>query len=113
VFDVLELTIRRVHGLEARCDQSTAHVSGRQMCHDLRTLANDRWGPLAPIVLQAWGVHSTLDFGRVVHAMIDAGILAGSETDRLSDFDRVFDFGDVWPVGASACQRGGRSAQHA
>lgn len=108
VFEVLELTIHRLHGPDAKHASASSHVTGDEMCRDLRRLAGERWGLLAPDVLRAWGVHCTLDFGRVVHAMIDAGILARSETDRLSDFEAVFEFDAAWAI-----DRGGRRVQHA
>lgn len=108
VFEVLDQTINRVHGLDARHDSVASHVTGRDMCRDLHRLAAERWGLLAPDVLRAWGIHCTLDFGRIVHALIDAGILSRSETDCLSDFQAVFDFDTAWAI-----DRGGRRVQHA
>ena len=47
---------------------------------------------LARAVLATWGIRSTDDFGRIVFAMIDAGLLQKQPDDTIADFADVFDF---------------------
>ena len=68
------------------------HVSGQQLCTGMRDLAVRRWGLLAGTVLRRWGIRSTLDFGRIVYALIDAGMMSRTPDDSLDDFKAVFDF---------------------
>lgn len=105
----LTWTIERVHGVAAedvpRTDGSR-HITGQQLCEGLRDLAFERWGYLARTVLRAWGILRTEDFGRIVYALIDAGILARSEEDSQNDFADVFDFASAferdYKIGVSA-----------
>ncbi len=72
------------------------HVSGQQLCMGLRSLAMQNYGLLAPTVLRGWGVRSTEDFGKIVYAMVDAGLLRTSENDSLDDFRGVYDFDEAF-----------------
>ncbi|MDB5297852.1 MAG: hypothetical protein JWO31_3835 [Phycisphaerales bacterium] len=83
-------TVREVYGDGPV--SAAQHVSGQQLCHGLRAFAHARWGLLAGAVLGRWNVTATLDFGRLVFAMIDAGQLHRTPHDTLEDFRDVFDF---------------------
>ena len=55
---------------------------------------------LAGSVLSHWGVQSTEDFGQIVFMLIEVGLLARQPTDKLEDFERVYDFAEVFKPGA-------------
>ncbi|MEM8756651.1 MAG: Minf_1886 family protein [Planctomycetota bacterium] len=93
--DGLEHTIRTVHGPGDVGDE-TRHVSGAQLCLGFRDLAVRRYGALARTVLKHWGVQATEDFGRLVFALIEAGVLRESQDDRYDDFVGVYDFDEAF-----------------
>jgi uncharacterized repeat protein (TIGR04138 family) len=99
----LQHTAKAVHG-EATAASSAErpderrHVSGQQLCLGLRDLAAERYGLLAKIVLNRWGIRKTDDFGTIVYLLIDRGELRQGERDRLSDFVQVFDFDEAFAV---------------
>lgn len=68
------------------------HVSGQEFCWAIRDLALDRWGPLATSVLRSWNITTTLDFGRIVFALIQHDFMQKQPHDRLEDFGGVYDF---------------------
>jgi uncharacterized repeat protein (TIGR04138 family) len=68
------------------------HITGQQLCEGLRAYALAQWGMLARVVLARWGITSTLDFGRIVFALVDAGHMAKTDTDTIEDFRDVYDF---------------------
>jgi len=68
------------------------HVSGAELAHACRDLALEQYGLLARTVLAHWGIVSTGDFGEIVYALIDAGLLVRQDQDRLEDFNRVYAF---------------------
>ena len=72
------------------------HVTGQQLCEALRDLAIQRWGLLARLVLSSWNIHSTLDFGKIVYAMIENELMQKTEGDSLDDFRDVFDFAQAF-----------------
>jgi len=68
------------------------HVSGLELSDGIRKLARTEFGPMAKHVLNAWGLHTTRDFGEVVFALVDCGHLRKTEDDSIEDFDERFDF---------------------
>jgi uncharacterized repeat protein (TIGR04138 family) len=75
------------------------HLSGGELAWACRDLALEQFGLLAPSVLGYWGVHATEDLGRIVFTLIDVGLLARQESDRLEDFVSVYVFPDVFRAG--------------
>ena len=47
-----------------------SHVTGQTLCEGLRKLAVEKWGRLAMLVLNTWGIKTTRDFGEIVYLMI-------------------------------------------
>lgn len=72
------------------------HVSGQQLCEGLRDYALQQYGRLALMVLHHWGVRETADFGRIVFAMVEAGLMRKTDEDSIDDFNRVFDFQEAF-----------------
>jgi uncharacterized repeat protein (TIGR04138 family) len=73
-----------------------AHLTGQQLCEAIRRYALEQYGYMAKIVLSAWGVHSTGDFGEIVFNLIDIKEMRKSEADRREDFDDVYDFEEAF-----------------
>jgi uncharacterized repeat protein (TIGR04138 family) len=87
----LSFTVDKIHGQITEPDASH-HISGRDLCLGLREVAQDRWGFLARTVLERWNITSTLDFGRIVFAMVEHHLMQKTEDDNLTDFRQVYDF---------------------
>lgn len=68
------------------------HVSGQILCEGLRDLALEKWGRLAMLVLDNWGVKTTRDFGEIVYTMIKHEWMSAQPTDTIDDFNDVYDF---------------------
>jgi len=74
------------------------HVSGEGLLTWIRQLGQERYGVMAGDVFNAWGVNSTLDFGRIVFHLVDAGLLKKRHQDSLSDFIDKFDFEEAFAL---------------
>jgi len=83
VFEALRYTVQSL--------EVEGHVSGQQLCHGLRELAIDRFGPLAHCVFRQWGIERTGDFGRIVFNLIEIGLMGKTDHDDLRDFEEVYD----------------------
>jgi uncharacterized repeat protein (TIGR04138 family) len=68
------------------------HITGGELALGIRKYALDQFGPMAKTVLLHWGIRTTLDFGKIVFALIDVGLLSKQPEDRLEDFDKVYEF---------------------
>lgn len=75
---------------------SPRHISGAELADGVRSLAIDRFGPMARTVLEHWGVESTRDLGEIVFALVDCGVLIKQDEDSLDDFEGVFDFEEAF-----------------
>lgn len=73
-------------------EEPSRHITGRQLSEGLREYAWLKWGLMARTVLSRWNITSTMDFGKIVYALIDAQILSKNDSDRIDDFRAVYDF---------------------
>lgn len=96
-------TVEMVHGnpedqtmLELGLVEDSRHVCGRELCIGFRDYAIDRYGMLAKSVLNKWGIHQTVDFGNIIFAMVEAGLMRTTEEDSVDDFDDIYEFDDVF-----------------
>jgi uncharacterized repeat protein (TIGR04138 family) len=92
----LSYTARHIHGDPESLPDHDRHVSGQQLCLGLRDFAIERYGLLAPVVLEHCNIRRTDDFGRIVFAMIDAGFMSKTASDSMEDFRAVFDFAEAF-----------------
>ena len=72
------------------------HVSGQALCKGLKELAVEKWGRLAVLVLNTWGVKNTRDFGEIVYSLIKHNWMSAQPTDSIDDFNDVYDFKTVF-----------------
>jgi uncharacterized repeat protein (TIGR04138 family) len=84
VYDALPVA-QKLHGRER-------HVSGRELLDGIRVLARKRYGRVAKLVLNCWGVKTTDDFGAIVFNLVNNGLMSKTEEDKVEEFHSVFDF---------------------
>jgi uncharacterized repeat protein (TIGR04138 family) len=101
--DGLAHTVEMVHGnpedqtiLELGLAEESRHVSGHELSIGFRDFAIERYGMLAKSVLNRWGIHYTRDFGNIIFAMVEAGLMRTTEEDTIDDFDSIYEFDDVF-----------------
>jgi hypothetical protein len=94
----LQFTSDKLHGAEesSGIPEDSRHVTGSQLSAGLRDFAINRYGLLARTVLGSWNVNSTEDFGRMVFALLDLGVLRRRDEDQFEDFIDVFGFDDAF-----------------
>ena len=68
------------------------HIAGRELARACRDLALERYGVMARLVLEHWGLRTTQDIGDVVFTLVDLGLLISQPADSRLDFVDVFDF---------------------
>ena len=72
------------------------HITGREFCDGIRRYAIDQFGPLARTVLEYWGIKETLDFGKIVFALVEIGLMRKTDEDSLDDFKNVYEFKEAF-----------------
>lgn len=68
------------------------HITGPELAHACRELALQRFGVMAGMVLDYWGVKATSDIGDIVFTLVDMGLLVSQPQDSRTDFWGVFEF---------------------
>ena len=68
------------------------HLGAEELLDGICRLALERFGLMARVVLEQWGVSSTGDFGEIVYLLIEHGLLFKSAEDSKEDFKGVYDF---------------------
>ena len=68
------------------------HITGAELAHSCREVALQRFGVMARLVLEHWGVRETIDIGDIVFTLVDTGLLISQPQDSREDFLGVYDF---------------------
>ena len=76
--------------------KESRHVSGAELLQGIRSYARDQYGPMTHTVLDHWGIHETIDFGRIVFKLVDAGFMTKTDEDSLEDFKNVYNFNEAF-----------------
>jgi uncharacterized repeat protein (TIGR04138 family) len=84
VLSALEYTQSR---LDAR-----RHITAAELADSCRELAIERFGLMARMVLERWGVRSTADMGEIVFTLVDLGFLVKQPNDTREEFADIYDF---------------------
>ena len=89
--DAYFFILRGLNFTVARLDKPR-HVTGQELSDGMRFYAVEQFGPMAREVLKHWGITRTEDFGNIVFNLIEAKLLAKTESDSRDDFKGVYDF---------------------
>lgn len=68
------------------------HISGRELALACRDLALEKFGVMARLVLEHWGLTSSADIGDVVFTLVELELLMSQPSDTREEFADVFDF---------------------
>ncbi len=79
------------------------HISGAELACACRDLALERFGVIARLVLEHWGIHSSADIGDVVFTLVGLDLLLSQPTDNRDEFIDAFDFDDAFERGYPWC----------
>ena len=92
----LDHTVKEIRKKEATRVEKSRHVTGGELLHGLRVYALDQFGPMAKTILDSWGVRRCRDFGDIVFNLIEYKVLSKTDSDRLEDFDGLYDFEEAF-----------------
>ena len=92
----LEATLKKRS--KSKQQNITSHVSAGELLEGFRRQALKEFGPMAPTVLDYWGISSCADIGRMVFHLVEAGAFGRTENDSITDFEKGFDFHEAFVV---------------
>lgn len=93
----LEATLKRRSKSKQKVSQG-GHVSAGELLEGFRLQALKDFGPMAPLVLEHWGIRSCGDIGRMVFLLVEAGAFGRTENDSVEDFEGGYDFHEAFVV---------------
>ena len=112
---VIQAFLAACEGVDTAVQRLNRHVSGEELCWGLRDLALQKWGLLAPMVLGHWGIRSTKDFGRMIFALVNNGLMQKQPHDTESNFEDVYDssqvFGRSYKIDIAANAKAAKEAE--
>jgi uncharacterized repeat protein (TIGR04138 family) len=79
------------------------HITGQELAIACRDLALERFGVLARMVLEHWGIKRSADIGDVVFTLVDLEFLLSQPNDTRDEFVDAFDFEDAFERGYPWC----------
>ena len=94
-FEAYSFVMAALHHTVSRL-KKPRHVTGPELLDGIRSYALDQFGPMARTVLRYWGIEETLDFGKIVFALVEVGILRKQPEDKIEDFKNVYDFKEAF-----------------
>ncbi len=74
------------------------HITGGELAFACRELALERYGVMAKLVLDHWGIRSTSDIGDIVFTLVDLQLLISQPNDSREDFQDLFDFETAFEI---------------
>ena len=72
------------------------HLTAEELLEGVRRLALERFGLMARVVLEQWGVSRTEDIGEIVFLLVEHELLFKDDRDSKEDFKDVYDFRTVF-----------------
>ncbi len=97
-FEAYSFVMAALHHTVSKLPKSR-HITGQELLHGIREYVLEQFGPMARTVLNYWGIHETLDFGKIVFALVEVGILRKQPEDNMADFEKVYDFKQAFDKG--------------
>ena len=94
----LDHTVKEIRKKESARVEKSRHVTGGELLHGLRVYALDQFGPMAKTILESWGVRRCRDFGDIVFNLIEYKVLSKTDSDRLEDFEGLYDFEEAFVI---------------
>jgi uncharacterized repeat protein (TIGR04138 family) len=82
-------------GRYVRKGSADHHADASELCRMLVADIGERRAAALSLQLESLGIRSSRDIGRVVYAMVEAGLCVQSERDSESDFASIFDTDDI------------------
>ncbi|MFH1422682.1 MAG: Minf_1886 family protein [Planctomycetota bacterium] len=88
IYEALDFCIMRIG--------KKRHVTGKELLYAVRDLGVKKFGFLARVVFENWGLKETRNFGEIVFNLVNAGLMGKTAEDSLEDFADVYDFKEVF-----------------
>lgn len=90
----LEATLKKRS--KSKLQHPSSHVTASELLEGFRRQALKEFGPMAPTVLEYWGICSCSDIGQMVFHLVEVGAFGRTENDSITEFEQGFDFHEAF-----------------
>ena len=97
-FEAYSFVMAGLHHTVSKLPKSR-HITGAELLEGIREYTLEQFGPMARTVLNYWGIFATEDFGKIVFALVEVGILRKQPEDKIEDFQNVYSFEQAFDRG--------------
>ena len=97
-FEAYSFVMAALHNTVTKLPKAR-HITGPELLEGIRDYALEQFGRMSRTVLNYWGIKKTDDFGRIVFALVEVGILRKQPEDKIEDFHNVYDFKEAFDRG--------------
>ncbi len=92
IFEALDYTASKLGKKYNSSLEDERHVTGQELSEGIKQFALAKFGFMALIVFEQWGVANSRDFGEIVFNLVESGLMGKTNTDSIDDFKDIYDF---------------------
>lgn len=92
IFEALDFTAYKLGKKYNSSLEEERHVTGQELSEGIKQFALAKFGFMARIVFEQWGITKSEDFGEIVFNLVESGLMGKTKTDSIDDFKNLFDF---------------------
>ncbi len=92
IFESLDFTASKLGKKYNSSREEERHVTGQELSEGIKQYASKKFGFMARIIFEQWGINKSRDFGEIVFNLVESGLMGKTESDSLEDFDNLYDF---------------------
>ncbi len=92
IFEALDYTASTLGKSHNSQKEDERHVTGQELSEGIKQYALRKFGFMARMVFEQWGITTSSDFGKIVFMLVGSGLMGKTETDTLEDFKDLYDF---------------------
>ncbi len=92
IFEALDFTASKLGKKYNSSLEEERHVTGQELSGGIKQYALAKFGFMARIVFEQWGITSSGDFGEIVFNLVENGLMGKTKTDSIEDFKDLYDF---------------------
>ncbi len=92
IFEALDFTASKLGKKHNSALDDERHVTGQELSEGVKQYALAKFGFMARIVFEQWGITKSKDFGEIVFNLVESGLMGKTKTDSIDDFKDLYDF---------------------
>ncbi len=98
IFEALDFTATQLGRIHKSPKEEERHVTGQELSEGIRRFALRKFGYMARMVFEQWGITKSSDFGEIVFKLVDGALMGKTNSDSVDDFKDLYDFKEEYDL---------------